>query len=90
METLLDLLLARYERPEAMSFLQDLGARERAKGVLAADLVSAGMPPDMLATPEGDNLFVAVLALRLKFPESEAREKVALNIAMREQRRRPA
>jgi hypothetical protein len=88
METLLDLLLARYERPEALTFLQDLGARERAKGDLAVELASAGMPPGMLATPEGDNLFVAVLALRLKFPEDEAREKVALNIAMREQSRR--
>ena len=88
METLLDLLFARYERPEALTFLQDLGARERAKGELVDELVSAGMPQAMLTTSEGDNLFVAVLALRLKFPEDEAREKVLLNISMREQRRR--
>ena len=88
METLLDLLFARYERPEALTFLQDLGARERAKGELVDELVSAGMPQAMLTTSEGDNLFVAVLALRLKFPEDEAREKVLLNISMREQGRR--
>jgi len=88
METLLDLLFARYERPEALTFLQDIGARERAKGELVDELVSAGMPQAMLTTSEGDNLFVAVLALRLKFPEDEAREKVLLNISMREQGRR--
>jgi hypothetical protein len=88
METLLDLLFARYERPEALMFLQDLEARERAKSDLVDELVPAGMPQGMLTTPEGDNLFVAVLALRLKFPEDEARDKVALNIAMREQGRR--
>jgi hypothetical protein len=88
METLLELLFARYERPEALTVLQDLEARERAKGEMATDLESAGMKQGMLTTSEGDNLFVAVLALRLRFPQDEARDKVALNISMREQRRR--
>ncbi len=88
METLLELLLARYERPEALAILKDPYVREDAQATLAPDLEAAGMPIGMLATTEGENLFVAILALRIKFPEAEAREKVALNIAMREQRKR--
>ncbi|HYI16559.1 MAG TPA: hypothetical protein VEX37_14275 [Thermomicrobiales bacterium] len=84
METLLALLFARYERPEALTILRDAEAREREKASLAPQLETAGMPTGMLATSEGENLFVAVLSLRLKFTEDEAREKVALNISMRE------
>ncbi len=86
MEALLNLLFSRYDRAEAATFLNDLGARQSAIASFAADLQLFGMPGDMLTTPEGQNLFVAILALRLKFPEDEAREKVALNIAMREGR----
>lgn len=86
METLLSLLFARYERPDALTLLRDLDARERALADLAPQLESAGMPTGLLASSEGQNLFVAVLSLRLKFPEDEARDKVALNIAMREGR----
>ena len=53
---------------------------------LTPELVAAGMPATMFQTSEGENRFVAVLSLRLKFSEAEAREKVALNIAMREGR----
>lgn len=87
MATLLDLLFERYEQPDALAMLRDTRAREPALQSLAPDLESHGMPPEMLATPEGQNLFVAVLSLRLKFPKDEARQKVALNIAMREGRR---
>lgn len=86
MEALLDALFAGYERDEAMTLVRDLGERERAMKRLSFDLEAAGMPAGMLASPEGQNLFVAVLSLRIKFPEHEAREKVALNIAMRERR----
>lgn len=86
METLLDELFTRYERSEALTILRDRESRERALTELAPDLSTAGMPSGLLATSEGQNLFVAVLSLRLKFSEAEAREKVALNIAMREGR----
>ena len=84
MATLLDLLFARYNRDAAVELLRDPAVRDQATNDLAPELVAAGMPSGMLSTPEGQNLFVAVLALRLKFPEPEARQKVALNIAMRE------
>lgn len=86
MATLLDLLFARFERDEALTILRDVDARARAIATLADDLEASGMPPNLLASSEGENLFVAVLALRLKFPQNEAREKVALNISMRERR----
>lgn len=86
MEALLDLLFARFERAEAMRVLRDAAERQRAMAELSSDLVAAGMPAGMLETGEGQNLFIAVLTLRLKFPRAEAREKVALNIAMREGR----
>ncbi|MDQ3549297.1 MAG: hypothetical protein M3439_10830 [Chloroflexota bacterium] len=86
MATLLDLLFSRYERPDALTLLRDPDVREQAITELATELEAAGMPPAMLVAPEGQNLFVAVLALRLKFTEREAHEKVALNIAMREGR----
>jgi hypothetical protein len=86
MEGLLDALYTRFDRSEAMTLLRDLGERERAMRRLASELEAGGMPAGMLASPEGQNLFVAVLSLRIKFPEQEAREKVALNIAMREGR----
>jgi hypothetical protein len=53
---------------------------------LSGELVTAGMPAGMLETDEGANLFVAVLALRVKFPREDALAKVRLNIAMREGR----
>ncbi|MEX1157886.1 MAG: hypothetical protein WEC79_03020 [Thermomicrobiales bacterium] len=86
MEALLDALFVGYGLDEAMTLLRSPGERERAMQRLSAELEAGGMPAGMLASPEGQNLFVAVLSLRIKFPEPEAREKVALNIAMRERR----
>ena len=86
MERLLELLYDRYDRRRAVEFLRDERARAGALADLAAELVAAGMPPEMGSSEEGQNLFVAVLTLRVKFPIEEARQKVALNIAMRERR----
>jgi hypothetical protein len=86
MATLLDLLFDRFSRAEALALLRDLDARARATESLTPDLERAGLPPGMLTAQEGQNLFVAVLGLRLKFPIDEARQKVALNISMREGR----
>jgi len=87
MEALLRLLFERYDRSSALELLRDESQRASAMTALSADLELAGMPAGALSTTEGGNLFVAVLALRLKFPEDEALEKVQLNIAMREGRR---
>jgi hypothetical protein len=83
MAVLLELLFERFTREEALALLRDLEARETAIGWLAPELDRAGLPHGMLTTQEGQNLFVAVLGLRLKFQIQEAREKVSLNIAMR-------
>ena len=87
METLLDLLFERFDRAQAIDILRFETAREHALAQLAGDLAVSGMPAGMLDSSEGENLFVAVLSLRIKFPEAEAREKVQLNISMRESRR---
>lgn len=86
METLLDLLNADYDRPTAMSMLRDVTVRAQAITVIEGQLEGSGMAPGFLQTDAGENLFVAVLSLRIKFPIEEAREKVRLNIAMREGR----
>ena len=87
MESLLTLLFERYDRLHAMTLLRDERERERAVIELDTELSQLDMPSGMFSTAEGSNLFVAVLALRLKFSEEEAMEKVRLNIAMREGRR---
>jgi hypothetical protein len=86
MATLLVALFERYDRSAALDLLRDIDTRQRAIDELSPELVAAGMPESMLTTSEGQNLFVAVLSLRLKFSKAEALEKVALNIAMREGR----
>lgn len=83
---LLDELAQGWTRDEALTLLRDGQAQAAARDALAPRLEERGMPAGMLASDEGGNLFVAVLALRLKFPLDEARRKVELNIAMREGR----
>lgn len=87
MERLLELLYERFDRSQAFALLRDEAERSQAMAALSGALEASGMPAGMLASSEGVNLFVAVLSLRLKFPEAEAREKVRLNIAMREGQR---
>lgn len=86
MAALLEALFGDFEREACVALLRDIAARETARETLAPRLELAGMHPGTLETTAGDNLFVAVLVLRLKFPLEAARDKVALNIAMREGR----
>ena len=86
METLLDELFAGLERSEALTLLSDDLERGRVMQHLSSGLEAAGMPAGLLASSEGQHLFIAVLTLRIKFQRQDAREKVALNIAMRERR----
>jgi hypothetical protein len=47
-----------------------------------------GTPPQAIPLGDlGDNLFQALLAIRTKFPPEEGRQKVELNIEMRERSR---
>ena len=86
METLLDTLLRDYERDACVKMVSDPAARHAVSLAVRECLEGSGMEAGFLQTTPGDNLFVAVLGLRLKFSPDEARAKVALNIAMREGR----
>jgi hypothetical protein len=83
LETLLDLFFERYDADAARALLRDERARDAALLELRPELLAAGAAADMLGGKEGDNLSMAVLALRLKFNRDEALDKVRLNIAMR-------
>lgn len=87
MVTLLELLFERYDRESCAALLVNESARNQAFADLAPELLPAGMGRDVPDCAQGRNLFVAVLTLRLRFPFEEARERVELNIAMREGRR---
>jgi hypothetical protein len=82
----LEILISEYEPRECSEMLRNPDERAAASAVLAPRLVAGGMLPGTLDTTAGDNLFRAILSLRIKFPADEARQKVELNIAMREGR----
>jgi hypothetical protein len=63
--------------PDALTALR----AELERGVLAGGR-SGSIPPG----DYGDNLLLALLALRTKFPRDEAFDKLEVNIAMREAR----
>jgi hypothetical protein len=81
---LLDHLFDAYDHATALRMLRDpderlvVAGNARTLGILSSKTE--------LDSGEWDNLLVALLALRLKFTQPEAREKVELNIAMREGR----
>jgi hypothetical protein len=83
LEALLELLYERYDTDTARALLRDERARGAALKELRPRLLAAGASADVLAGKEGDNLSMAVLALRLKFTRDEALAKVRVNIAMR-------
>jgi hypothetical protein len=83
LEVLLELFFERYDADAARVLLRDERARHRALEELRPELRAAGATADMLHGTEGDNLSMAVLALRLKFTRDVALDKVRLNIAMR-------
>lgn len=83
LEALLDLLFERFDDAGARALLRDPALRRAALGQLSDHLAAAGAPADLADSAHGDNLVMAVLALRVKFPRDEARAKVRRNIAMR-------
>jgi hypothetical protein len=83
LEVLLELLFERFDSDAARRLLRDERARAAALTELRPELLAAGAADQLLTGKEGDNLSMAVLALRLKFTRDEALEKVRVNIAMR-------
>jgi two-component sensor histidine kinase len=83
METLLDLLFERFDSQQAQELLRSAKSRAEAVARLQPELVAAGAESALLESPIGENLVLAVLSLRVKFPRDEALAKVRQNIAMR-------
>jgi hypothetical protein len=79
---LLDVLFEDYTETAAIRLLRDGLARDATAPLLVEALADRGISGIDLESPTGDNLLQGLLALRAKFSWAEAREKVALNIAM--------
>lgn len=73
MRDALERLCDEHDEAACVAAIRDAGARDRLKATI-------GVADGDLA----DNLFMGLLALRVKFPRDEALAKVDLNIAMRE------
>ncbi len=82
MLTLIDVLFEEYTTVAATRLLRDEVAREAVVPLLMHALVERNAPASGLDDPGGDNLLQGLLALRVKFSWTEAREKVVANIAM--------
>jgi len=85
MAEVLDALFEHLDDATAVNMLRDKKARDLSPEVVAIGSDVRRRHPE-LEDIEFDNLFVALLALRVKFPHDEATRKVAMNIAMRERR----
>lgn len=87
MRTALNVLYADMSEERAREVLYNEPERKIALEALRAALKN-GCPPQAIPTGElGDNLFQALLAIRIKFAPDEGRQKVELNIAMRQRSR---
>ena len=81
---LLDILYDEYTEIAAVRLLRDGAARAAVLPLLVTALEKRTASPNGLMSATGDTLLQGLLALRAKFPWEEAREKVRLNIAMRD------
>ncbi|HUG14266.1 MAG TPA: hypothetical protein VMM78_04535 [Thermomicrobiales bacterium] len=86
MSDLLGILYEQLDHDTAIQLLRDRNLRERSVAS-APELGEVRRQQPDVDHEEFDNLFVALLALRVKFDRDEAARKVELNIAMREGRR---
>lgn len=79
---LLDILFEDYTETAAIRMLHDDLTREAVTPLLLAALADRGISDVNVESAASDNLLQGLLALRVKFSQAEAREKVARNIAM--------
>jgi len=84
MRTALNLLYDEYSAEQARGLLYNETERKSALESLRASLKSTCPPQAIPPGDLGDNLFQALLAIRFKFAPDEGRQKVELNIAMRQ------
>lgn len=74
-----------YTREQALAAISSEPTREQLRATLQSEL-STGRLGSIPTGEYGDNLLQALLALRVKFPEAEAFEKLEVNIALRDRR----
>jgi hypothetical protein len=87
MRTALDVLYSEMSEEQARELLYNESERKTALQTLRTTL-STSSPPLAIPTGDlGDNLFQALLAIRIRFAPDEGRQKVELNIAMRQRSR---
>jgi hypothetical protein len=87
MRTALDVLYDEMSEERARELLYNESERKAALETLRTTL-NGNNPPQAIPTGDlGDNLFQALLAIRVKFAPEEGRHKVELNIAMRQRSR---
>jgi hypothetical protein len=87
MRNALDVLYDAMSEERARQLLYNEPERTAALETLRTTL-SGNNPPQAIPTGDlSDNLFQALLAIRIKFSPEEGRQKVELNIAMRQRPR---
>jgi hypothetical protein len=87
MRPALDLLYDEISADQARDLLYNESKRFEMLGRVKMALLDR-KPPLQISTGElGDNLFQGLLAIRVKFAPDEGRQKVELNIAMRQRSR---
>jgi hypothetical protein len=82
MRTALGYLYANMSDERAREILYDEAERKSAFASIRTSLLSDSPLQAILDGELGDNLFLALLAIRIKFAPGEGRQKVELNIAM--------
>ena len=78
-------LFVDHTREDALAAIRDAGELSHLRDAVQSTLTDGRFGTIPLGDV-GDNLLQALLALRVKFSESEAFEKLEVNLAMRERR----
>ncbi len=86
MRTVLQALFDDVPAERAIEAIKSGEALDQLRAELGERLASAGTPVDIPEGEYGNNLMMALLALRVKFSRDEAFAKLNLNISMRERR----
>jgi hypothetical protein len=86
MRVVLRSLYAEWTREQAVAAIRTPDQLAALRAEIEANIDETGEPTAIPAGEYGDNLLLALLSLRVKFPESEGTEKLETNIAMRERR----
>ena len=78
--------ICRLPRKRALEAIRSLDELERLRAEIVASVARDGASITIPGGDYGNNLLMALLALRVKFPREEAVAKLELNITMRARR----